>query len=473
MAFNSLSVLPQSPYVVNNNINFVKRKNAEQEEAKETEKQASRSVETAIENNPKDAPKKDLKEELRKSEEAHKNAVASRDARLKSASVNIAQIIKDFRSTGKAIGTPDDIAEEVEAYLALVEKQAKKESPDAHIVKSNLKIAANLLDKFITDTLQRPSKVVENWIDAILLQQVNYSYDETDFNPNFAVKLPEKKEENENEEGSEEKAEEQSKEKNVTKPTSLVPSDETLKNLFIKAKKYSFAKDYKPAMKVFKEALDRAVEINDKETESKILFEIGNIYDKNDYLAQALTSYNRSVKATEDLNIKTKAHYSMAQIYDDVAQFESAIGHYLTSISYAGEAENLTAQTSSLTKIGNIYADKYDQKAFEYLSVAEDLSLETDDHNTRGYVSSNIANAHNKFNKPKDALKYYSSAVFEYTQANTPAKIAQNYKRAAELMSDYNNTEKAKRLYQKALHNAKKTDNIKLMQEIHRALQEI
>ncbi|MCQ2789371.1 MAG: hypothetical protein MJ229_03225, partial [bacterium] len=60
MAFNSLSVLPQSPYVVNNNINFVKRKNAEQEEAKETEKQASRSVETAIENNPKDAPKKDL-----------------------------------------------------------------------------------------------------------------------------------------------------------------------------------------------------------------------------------------------------------------------------------------------------------------------------------------------------------------------------------------------------------------------------
>ena len=128
---------------------------------------------------------------------------------------------------------------------------------------------------------------------------------------------------------------------------------------------------------------------------------------------------------------------------------------------------------SIIAGIGNIYADKYDQKAFEYLSVAEDLSLETDDHSTRGYVSSNIANAHNKFNKPKDALKYYSSAVFEYTQAQTPAKIALNYKRAAELMSDYNNTEKAKRLYQKALHNAKKTDNIKLMQEIHRALQEI
>ncbi len=472
MAFNSLSVIPQSPYVVNNNINFVKRKKAEQEEAQETERQASRSVETAIENNPKDAPKKDLREELRKSEDAHKKAVASRDAHLKNASVNIAQIIKDFRSTGNAIGTPDDLKEEVESYLALVEKQTKKETPDTHIVKCNLKIAANLLDKFITDTLQRPSKVVENWVDALFLQQVNYSYDETEINPNFSVKLPEKKEEKESQK-EEEKQEESAEDKNVTKPSSLVPSDETLKNLFIKAKKYSFAKDYKPAMKVFKEALDRAIEINDKETESKILFEIGNIYDKNDYLAQALTSYNRSVKTTEDLNIKTKAHYSMAQIYDDVAQFESAIGHYMSSISYAGEAENLTAQTSSLTKIGNIYADKYDQKAFEYLSVAEDLSLETDDHSTRGYVSSNIANAHNKFNKPKDALKYYSSAVFEYTQAQTPAKIALNYKRAAELMSDYNNTEKAKRLYQKALHNAKKTDNIKLMQEIHRALQEI
>ena len=49
----------------------------------------------------------------------------------------------------------------------------------------------------------------------------------------------------------------------------------------------------------------------------------------------------------------------MAQIYDDVNQIEPALDHYFNSISYAGEAENLAAQSTSLTKMGNIFTDMY------------------------------------------------------------------------------------------------------------------
>ena len=37
--------------------------------------------------------------------------------------INIAQILKDFRNTAAAIGTPDDLKEEVNGYLSLIETQ--------------------------------------------------------------------------------------------------------------------------------------------------------------------------------------------------------------------------------------------------------------------------------------------------------------------------------------------------------------
>lgn len=472
MAFNTLSVYGQRPYYLNNNINFVKKK--EEDEENSSSVRAEVDEQTIHQDQERKRQKREQeKQNLKESKEKQKRAIASRDAKIKTSTVNIAQILKDFRATGKAIGSPDELLEEVNTYLGLAETQAKKEVADVKIIKTNLKIAASLLDRYISETLQKESKVVENWIEALFLQQINYNFNEEQINPNFLVKFPEKSQSADNSEENKVSEKKEDKDDEEQKQNSLVPQDEELKKAFIQAKKYSYAKDYKAAMKAFKVALDRAIEIKDKETESKILFEIGNIYDKNDYLNQALTSYNKSIKTTGDLNIKTKAHYSMAQIYDDVSQFETAIDHYMTSISYAGEVENLAAQSTSLTKIGNIYSAKYDKKAFEYMTVAEDLAQETKNHKLKGFVSSNLANTHNKFNDAKEALKYYSSAVFEYEEAKMPAKVAINYKRAGELMKDYNNEKKAKRLIQKAMIKAQQTQDNELINEIQKSLAKV
>lgn len=474
MAYNTMSIVGQRPYVINNNMGFVKKREDEEETSSSSSSAKAQQNEQENEHaiNPNQSRSRNIYEELAQSKESHARAVASRDANLKNATINIAQIIKDFKNTISAIGTPPELAEEVNAYLELVEKQVHKEIPDAKIVRSNLKNASSLLDNYITETLQRPSKVVENWIDALFLQQINYKFNEEQVNKNFLVKFPNRNKENGEENPSDNEQEESNDEKEdeTIDKLIIVPTDKKLKSLFLKAKKYAYANDSKKAMELFKKALDRAIEVEDQETESKVLFEIGKIYDKNDYLAQALTSYNKSICATKDMSVKTKAHYSMAQIYDDVAQFESAINHYLTSISYAGETENLNAQSTSLTKIGNIYADKYKDEAFEFLSVAENIANETKNSKTKGYVSSNIANVYNKFNKPEKALKYYSNAVKEYENIDSPLKVAINYKRAAELMQDYKNNTKAKTLFKKALKNARKTDDVQLMKEIHEAL---
>jgi len=249
-----------------------------------------------------------------------------------------------------------------------------------------------------------------------------------------------------------------------------IPKDKELKDLFIKAKKQLYTNNSKKAMDLFQKALERATEVKDKETESQICYEIGKIYDDNDCLVQALSSYNRSSQTTTDSNIKTKAHYSMAQIYDDVNQTNSAINHYFTTISYAGQTDNFVAQSNSLTKIANILTDNMDEHAFDYYEQASEIINQTDNAEAKGFVSSNMADAYNQFDEPEKALRCYRTAVKNYTDAKSSVDIAKNYKEAAEIMLDYNQDKKAKALLNRAKNYAERTENTELLKEIDNLL---
>lgn len=402
--------------------------------------------------------------------------------------INIAQILKDFNNTAIAIGTPDDLKEEVDGYLALIDKQVKKDNPNIKLIKSNLKNASTILDRHISETLQKESNVVENWVDTLFMQQIDFKYNEDDINERFLVKFPDgstsqtKRQEELHETAQTETIPEAVKEENSnvipisvagqTKSTKI-PQDKQLKSLFIQAKKYAYANDPEKAIKSFEQALNRAMEIDDTETSGKIYYEVGKIYDDHDYLVQALKSYNQAAKLSNDENVKTKAHYSMAQIYDDVNQITPALEHYVTTVSFAGEAENLPAQSASLTKIGNIYTDMYDKEAFDYYEVASDLANETGNYNLRGFVASNIGGAHTKFDEPEKALKSYSQAVKNYTTADSQSKVAQNYVAAADIMVEFNNLNKAYTLLSKAQKHARQTENINLMNDINTKMRQL
>lgn len=371
--------------------------------------------------------------------------------------INIAQVIGDFKNTAHAIGTPEDIFDEVSTYLSLVEKQTKKDGANVKVVQTNLRNAAGLLDKYISDTLNKDSKVVENWVEAIFLQQVDYKYNTEDVNEAFLVQMPENKKEEKTE-----SVQPQTVQAEPEKPK----MDQVLKNLFTSARLIAKKGNDDLAISTYEKAITRSQEVNDKDSESKLSFEIGKIYDKNDDLPTALKHYNNAVTVATDDNVKVKGHYAMAQIYDDVNQFKPAIEHYMAAISFAGETENFKAQVKSLTKIGNIYADKYDKEAFNVYEDAKVVADESKDLKSKGYVSSTIATAYDKFNKPTDALRYYSDAVKNYTKAGVDDKVAINYKKAGELMLDYSHGDKGKNLIQKAIMFAKKANNEKLVKEL-------
>ena len=470
--------------------------------------------------------------------------------------INIAQVIKDFRGTYKAIGTPQVLIDEVEDYLSEIIEHTKGDAPSINFVQTNLQNAAVIIDKYISETLDKDSRVVQNWLDALFLQRINYKYNDGEINEDFLVKFPEGGNAPQQPDPVKEDApvhepiqqapeapgvipdyeplpeyqapvnqtvpiqpaktpvqqssyhnqqlvprqtadefiiEDVPVERTIRKPhrhvgtkpvqkapqkrkkpeITIIPQDNELKALFVQAKKQAYSNNPAKAMNIFQKALIRAEAINDSEAQSKICFEMGKIYDDNNYLVQALSNYNKSLKDTTDTTIKTKAHYSMAKIYDDVNQVHSAIDHYMTSVSYAGAEDDLSSQSKSLTNIANIYTDRYDQDAFIFYDEAHILIEQTDDSEMKGYVSSNTAGALNKFNKPDKALKCYANAVKNYTEAKVENSIAENYYSAGELMYDLKNPAKAKILLKKALSHAVPMKDAELINKINDLLEEI
>lgn len=456
----NLNSVYQRPYIAPDRRGMVKRREEETAQNTQQEREAEQTGQNGRSKglNYVEQNQYQYQQPQTQAQVAYPNEVANALAQ-RNPNINIAQILKDFKNTAIAIGTPQELKDEVGGYLELIEKQITKDNPNTRLIKSNLKNAAAILDNYISETLNKDSKVVENWVDALFLQQIDFKYNENDVNPDFLVKFPE-----------DTKPAEETKVSEEPQQKSLIPQDAELKKLFIQAKKLSYANKPKEAIAAFKNALDRAEAVGDLETQSKIYLEVGKIYDDHDYLAQALKSYNESVQKTTDSNVKTRAHYSMAEIYNDVSKIEPALDHYFSTVSFAGECENLSVQSTSLAKIGNIYTDMYEKTAFTYFEAADTIADETDNSKVKGFVSSSMGNAYDKFGDSPEALKSYSKAVKNYIDADSPHKVAQNYLNAAEIMLEYKNDAKAKNLLEKAEHFAGKTDDIELITEIRNNL---
>ena len=412
--------------------------------------------------------------------------------------VNIAQILTDFKNTAIAIGSPPNIIQEVEQYLALAETQSLKNEPNKKIIQSNLKNASNVLDEFISKTLNKKSKVVENWIDALFLQQVDYKSDPETVNPDFLVKLPDKdtgdmkpisqtlsekaqartaleaskQQQNENVQNPVQAVEENTKSKSHREI--YIPQNEQVKKAFLQGKKYSAINEPKKAISAFKSAIETAHLVGDNKAEGMACYELAKIYDEGDNLKEALKYYNMAHKASDDNNVKARAYYSMAQIYDDVVYFEPAMNHYFAALSFAGEAENLNAQTKTLANIGDMYAERYNiEKTHEFYDTAKNIALETKNPKTMGAIWSRSGDSMTIINENVNALQDYKTSAQFYEEAESPAKMARNYEKASVVMLKLGNKLKAHNLLEKAQKLAIKASDTEYAANLSKQLKNI
>lgn len=386
--------------------------------------------------------------------------------------VNVAQIITDFKNTTAAIGAPEDIKTEVETYLGLIENESLKESPNGKIIQTNLKTASQVLDNYIAATLKKPSDVVEKWIDALFLQKIDFKSDPTAINPDFQVQLPQKTEPQTVIEATPQPEIYPIEPQQIKYPTT--PENKEVKKAYLQGRKYKAINDTENALSSFEKALKLADENEDDSAKSLIFLEVAKIYDGYDLLPQALTLYNKAATNTQDPTIKTKAYYAMAKIYDDAVQFHPAMEHYYASIAFAGESENLKTQTYSLMGIANMYADKYNTaEAKNYYQSAQQIAEETSSDTLSAKVYKLSASKMSTLNEPKTALDYYKQSSYFFNKNQDVLALADNYEKSSNLMLKLGNKGKAKSLLKKAQNIYKQNNRPDAVFNIERELQNI
>ncbi len=370
--------------------------------------------------------------------------------------INIEQVLTDFKNTTNAIGAPDDIKSEVSSYLSLVLNQAQKERPNQQIIQSNLKNASQILDEYITNTLQKPSKVVENWVDALFLQHINYKTQKNEeiIEPKEEnITLPQEDEQTPQEQEAVEKI--------------YIPEDKTLKRMFIQAKKYAAIDNKEKAMDAFEKVLDYAETIGEQEACAIVHYEKGLLHDGLNEIEEALYNYDNAAKHTNNNNIKAKAHIKMGKIYDDYVKFEPAFNHYCAAVSFAGEADNLKLQTQALADIAQIHSERYDKEsAMKFMKLSDIIADETKDKKVIGLISSKNGKNCERLSDNQQALKYYTTSAKSFYDIDDNVNLAKKYESAADVMLKFGNRQKAKKLLSKAFKAAMQTEDKNLKHNI-------
>lgn len=405
--------------------------------------------------------------------------------------INISQVLTDFRSTVLAINAPKDVSDEVSAYLTLVEKESLKDAPSRQVIVSNLKNASRISDDYIAKTLNKPSKVVEGWVDALFLQDIILKADSSQINPDFRVQLPETVEKSAvpavapiepkvaqaplpqvsaptqepavatiepatatvQATSSQTEISEQQYIPDKSAAQELPPAYKEFMNVFNTGKKLSKQNKPKEALVAFAKSIDAAQKADNVDFKGAAHLERGKIFDRYDHVNYALGEYNEATKC-EDADIKTHAHIKMAQIYDDYAKFEPAVAHYHCAVSFSGN--NPSGQSRALKGLGGMHARRFDRANAEtFNGLAVDVAKNADNPKVSGKIYREVAQDYTYLGESKKALeclKRSTAAFAGLRNANeTNEQIAQNYVEAAKVMRELGNEAKANSLLSKAL----------------------
>ena len=380
--------------------------------------------------------------------------------------IGIEQVLKDFKNTVNAIGAPDEIKKEVDSYLQLIENQSQKLNPNSQIIQSNLKNASQILDEYITNTLKKPSRVVENWVEALFLQQINYKTEPKQENITEEINPAPKEEEQQAVSAQEKFAAEEPNIQNSDNEI-YIPLDTQLKRMFIQAKKYVSINENEKALSSFQNVMDYAEKIGDEQACAMVHYEQARIYDDINKLNDALYNYDKAAKQSKNNNIKAKSHIYMGKIYDDYVRLEPAISHYCAAVSFSGEADNLPVQTQALSNLAQIHAEKYDKEnALMFMDLSDTIADETHNSKIKAIISAKNANNCKRIRENERALKYYGKSAKNFNDIDDKENLAKNYLNAAKLMMGYGNKAKAKSLLGKAYVAVQGTGNSDLKREI-------
>lgn len=302
------------------------------------------------------------------------------------------------------------------------------------LIKEHLKIAARTLDSYIGDTLNQPSNVVEEWVGALLMQQIDYQCSDCPtiqgpagssmfklgnealddvLNSAISSKLPLSKEER-----------------------------ATFKQLNRNAQKAMQAGDYDTALQTYDEAAEVIANKNQHELEGKLNFQRGQALAKAGKpaeAAQSLLKANELIRVEIQPKLKAKVCKALGSLMLQTGELEDAQRYLEQSLMLESQLGDEAAKTQSLFYLGNIASkQRMWPEAQSHFNAALDRAktfqpkLEARILGELGWVTQNQGNLKEAFGLYKQALqgklsKSQNSKVWQhlaslYLQMDKPDK---------------------------------------------------
>ena len=409
------------------------------------------------------------------------------------AKININQVLIDFRSTINAIGATEDIEKEVITYLGLVETQSQKPNPNKKMIVSNLKIAADILDGYITETLNKPSKVVKDWIDALLLQNVDFKADANVTKGAFESITGEPPQ---TEALAKKKLEQKSQVQEIVPQEPVVSNAEIIEvepvvveekettpvvntelvSLLENVDKYLNTSP-KKALDNLSRAFTIAQSSSDKATMSEIYSKIGQVHNSINNLPQALECLHASTALAYSLGndlLKTQNHKQMGKIYDEAGYMDTALSHYYASLGIDENLEDTDNQADTLNSIGMMYTVRYiEDDAVDYYKDALELAKVTKNLDMMSNIFQNTALTFKNAGHNDKAINNYKQAALLSQKSGNKEDLAEIYEKAADLMVGMNYSKRAVDLYKKSYRLAQQQDNQEVLARLRNKLVEV
>ena len=348
--------------------------------------------------------------------------------------IGIQTVLTDFQRTMAALGVSDSVKEEVLPYLQVITHQARRDKPSVGLIKEHLKIAARTLDSYISETLNQPSNVVEEWVGALLMQQIDYQCPDCPAiqgpNGSSMFKL-----------GNE--ALDDVLNSAISSKLPLTKEERaSFKQLNRLAQKSVQAGDYNTALQTYDQASAVIANKNQHEMEGQLNYQRGQALVKAGKPAdacEALMKANEQIRVEIQPKLKAKVCKALGSLMLQTGELDDAQKYLEQSLMLESQLGDEAAKTQSLFYLGNI-ASKQRQwpEAQTHFNAALDRAktfqpkLEARILGELGWVTQNQGNFKEAFGLYKQALqgqlsKTQNSKVWQhlaslYLQMDKPDK---------------------------------------------------
>lgn len=354
-------------------------------------------------------------------------------------------VIHDFNNTMTALGVDETTQHEVATYLGVVRLQAGKDQPEVGYIKQTLRTAANTLDQYIGKALGQPSKVVKEWVDALLMQDIDYK-------ANIAPEEVAPARAKSASPGSQE-SETATESPAALKPEALNVKTQ-LKSLIEIAKTLQSQQEYSQADETLQAALNLLQDQNKPDWEGKVWGLRGKILDQGGQWQKALSAYEQAADCFAQAQLPQKQSYALqaaASLLEDHGELQKAKGYYEQVVLLDEQAGEPKTLLHSLNDLGSVALKTGNSaQAIDVLEKATQLmGKENFSPAIQSDIQANLGAAYRKSQNYNQAINSYQQALKAARQAKDKARYTSGLQQLASLFVEANQPQNAMKALQR------------------------